>query len=81
MVVPGSGADRGRLGRAEDGGVAFGDGAKHPLVLLPGRAAGHPAGGGLAGVAAECIRLGDERRRDLRQAAARLQDQQVAAPV
>jgi hypothetical protein len=38
-------------------------------------------GGGLAGIAAEFFRLGDERRRDLGQAAARLQDQQVPGPL
>ena len=56
--------------------------AKHPLVLFLGRVSvEHPAGSGPIGVAAEFLRFGDERGRDLGQAAARLQDQQVAAPV
>ena len=61
-VVPGPGADRGRLGRVEDGGIALFDAAQHPLVLFPGRVSvEHPAGGSLPGVAAELLRLGDER--------------------
>jgi hypothetical protein len=82
LVVPGPGSDRGRLDRVEDGGVALVDAAPHPLVRFPGRiSVEHPGGGGLAGVAAEFGRPGDERGRDLGQAAARLQDQQVAAPI
>ena len=81
-VVPGPEADRGRLGCAEGGWVAVGGAAQHLLVLFPGRVpVGHAAGGRLAGVAAELLRLGDERGRDLGQAAARLQDQQDRGPV
>ena len=50
LGVPGGGADRGRLGRVEDGGVAFFDAAQHPLVRFLGRVpVEDPAGGGLAG--------------------------------
>ena len=61
-VVPGGGADGGRLGRVEDRGVAFFDAAQYPLVLFPGRVpVEDPAGGGLASSAAEFPGLGDER--------------------
>jgi len=61
-VVPGGGADRWRLGRVEDGGVAFVDAAQYALVLFLGRVpVEDPAGGGLAGGAAEFFGLGDER--------------------
>lgn len=82
LVIPGGRADRGRLGCGEDGGIAVSDAAQHPLVFRPGRAsAGRPGGGGLAGVAAELLRPGEERGQDLGQAAACLQDQQVSAAV
>jgi hypothetical protein len=78
LGVPGGRADRGRPGRVEDGRVAVLDAAQRPLVrLVGGAAAGHPAGGCLAGVPAEFLRLGDDRRRDLGQPPAGPQDQQV----
>ena len=63
-------------------GVALFDAAQHLLAFFPGRVSVEdPAGGGLARVAAEFLRLSDERGRDLGQAAAGLQDQQDRAPV
>jgi len=82
VLVPGAGADRGLLDHVEDGGVAVLDAAQHPLVGVLGTVAVEdPARGCLAGVAAEFLRGGDNRRRDLGQAPARAQDQQVAGPV
>ena len=82
LVIPGGGADRGRLDRVEDGKVALVDAARHPLAgVLGGVAVQDPAGGCLAGAAAEFSGLGGERQRDLGQPPGRLQDQQVPDPV
>src|SRR5450755_2207819 len=82
LVIPGGRPDRGRLDRVQDGGVSLLDAAQHPLVgVLGGAAVEDPARGCLAGVAAEFLRGGDDRRRDLGQPPARLQDQQVPGPV
>ncbi len=62
LVLHGHGADRGRLGRVEDGGVAVVDAVQHPLVcLLWGVAVEDPGGGRVVGVAPEFGGPGGER--------------------
>jgi hypothetical protein len=78
LAVPGGRAGRGRLEGVEDGGVALVDAVQHPLPgAIGGAAVEGPAGGCLAGVAAEFLGFGDDRRRDFGQPPARSQDQQV----
>ena len=70
LVIPGGGADRGRLDRVEDGKVAVVDAARHPLAgVLGSVAVEDPAGGCLARAAAEFSGLGGGRQRQPRSAA------------